>query len=412
MGGVRQRGGDKPDNEPGEHGSPAKRPRTGGLVGAVVSPIFNTVANQFTGLFPFINSRLKRQQDFDLKYESDRIEVDQYLSDLTALKHQEAGNEKLLEFAESQNNKPVSYVKVASTNSEKSFNRHRTWLKSLLKVVAGTGGDEAGATRQITKALVRHDREAVVAGLSEVGTCVVKPMDATSEAAMFADGNIASRKSRRRIRRHLRHQFGAGALAPERTVMALHEGHAPVKVRTAKYEKDVGETPEEIQHAIKNAAREIERLVTSVVEVEKILPEEALRIDVTSGGDHGQGALQLGIRLTIVVIDEKKLEDPDDDDDKSITLNSIVGEATCKKDNAAVLKLTLNDDFAEAMKAMVTGKLEMAIDEEGKVQVNFVPLPQQTAAKTLRVNLCVVSDLAFHGMVMGRESIQLLTRSI
>ena len=238
------------------------------------------------------------------------------MSDLTALKHQEAGDEKLLKFIESKNNKPITYVKVASTNSEKSFNRHRTWLKSLLKVVAGTGGDEAGATRQITKALVRHDREAVVAGLSEVGIYVVKPMDAISEAAMFADGNVASRTSRRKIRRHLRRQFGDGALAAERTVMALNEGHVPVTVSSAKYEKEVGETPEEIEYAIKNAAREIERLVTSVMEVEKILPEQVLRIDVTSGGDHGQGALQLGIRLTIVVIDEKKLEDPDNDDDK------------------------------------------------------------------------------------------------
>ena len=299
----------------------------------------------------------------------------------------------------------VTYVKVPFTNSEKSFNQYCTWLNPLLKVVARIDGNEAGATHQITRTLVPHDRQAVVAGLTEAEMKIVQPMDPISKVAMWAAARVASRKSRRMCWRHLRHQLGEGAFAAEQTVMvmALNKGYVPAETSSAKYEKEDGKTPDDIPYSIKDAAQEVDRLATSVMEVDN-LPGQVRRIDVTSGGDHGQGALQLGIHVTMVVTNEKKLEDSDNDDDKSITLQSIVAEAICKKDNAAILKLAVNDSFVASMRDMATSNLKMARDEQGKVQGTLAPLTRQSTATTLKVNLYVTSDIAFYGMAMGRES--------
>ena len=67
----------------------------------------------------------------------------------------------------------VSYVKVPSTNTEKSFNCHSTLIDSLVRVVAGTDADESGATHQITKARVRPDMQVVVSGLKEMEIKIV-----------------------------------------------------------------------------------------------------------------------------------------------------------------------------------------------------------------------------------------------
>ena len=130
-------------------------------------------ANPFLGLYPFINARLNCQEGFDLKNDSDREELDKFLSEFTSLKHSEGGDDKLLQFKDSGNAKISYYVKVPSTSIKKSFNHHSTLINPLLKVVAKTDADEAGVTRQITKVLVRCDIEAVVAGLEETKLKIV-----------------------------------------------------------------------------------------------------------------------------------------------------------------------------------------------------------------------------------------------
>ena len=55
-----------------------------------------------------------------------------------------------------------------------------------------------------------------------------------------------------------------------------------------------------------------------------------------------KGAFQRGIRVAMVVKDEVQLKTPDEDDDKAVTVDSIVAEIICKKDNAKMLELTIN----------------------------------------------------------------------
>ena len=100
-------------------------------------------------------------------------------------------------------------------------------------------------------------------------------------------------------------------------------------------------------------------MVEAMLQANDILPRHILRIDVTTGGDHGKGAFQQGIRLTLVVKDEVELKNPDDDDEKAVTVDSIVAEVICKKDNAKVLELTINSQLFEALSEIADGKLEI-----------------------------------------------------
>ena len=78
--------------------------------------------------------------------------------------------------------------------------------------------------------------------------------------------------------------------------MALNDGHVPFHIGAEKYDKGDGEKQERIEYSIRHAAREVERLTSSIMEVNNILPSHVRRIDLTTGGDHGKGALQLGIQ--------------------------------------------------------------------------------------------------------------------
>ena len=92
-----------------------------------------------------------------------------------------------------------------------------------------------------------------------------------------------------------------------------------------------------------------------------ILPLNVKRVDVTTGGDHGQGALQHGVRVTVVTTEETVLERSGNDDRHAITVESIFAEVICKKDSAAILKLTINDQLVEAMREISESKLEMVV---------------------------------------------------
>ena len=85
----------------------------------------------------------------------------------------------------------------------------------MLDTLSSRDSDRAGAIQRLTVALMRRDRSAVTAGLKQMNTHVVEPMDAVSEAAMWKNGLVPSRKSRRTLCRHLRHHLGRDIFQPE-----------------------------------------------------------------------------------------------------------------------------------------------------------------------------------------------------
>ena len=101
--------------------------------------------------------------------------------------------------------------------------------------------------------------------------------------------------------------------------------------------------------------------------------------------------------------DEVELKNPDDDDEKAVTVDSIVAEVICKKDNAKVLELTINSQLVEALSEIADGKPEMTPTMPGKIKCTIIPQAQPTHNVAVWINLYVVSDLAFYGTVLGRE---------
>jgi len=110
------------------------------------------------------------------------------------------------------------------------------------------------------------------------------------------------------------------------------------------------------------------------------------------------------VRVTVVMTEERVLECLDNDDKHAITVESIFAEVICKKDSAAILKLTINNKLVEAMQEISESKLEMAVGGMRDTQCKFMSLTRVSTNTCCKVNLYVVFDLAFDGMVLGREN--------
>ncbi|KAL7524102.1 hypothetical protein ACHAXR_002598, partial [Thalassiosira sp. AJA248-18] len=251
--------------------------------------------------------------------------------------------------------------------------------------------------------LFRRDPTAVVDALKESGVEVVKQIDAVSEAAMYKAGGVKSRTHRRQMRQHLRFHFGKNVVVSERELMKLSKGHSGVEIGHYMHDKNDGEKPERIEYSTKNMAREVEVQTACMMEANELLPDDIERIDLVTGGDHGKEALQQGLHVTITTMDGVDREGHDEDDPHSFTYELIVAEAICKKDNAKIMENTINKGLTPAMKEIVESKLAVEVGEGGNITCRFLPLASETTLKTFKVELYVVSDLAFYGMALGRE---------
>ena len=76
-----------------------------------------------------------------------------------------------------------------------------------------------------------------------------------------------------------------------------------------------------------------------------------------------------------------------------------------KKDNAAILKLTINDKLVEVMHEIAESKFETTVDGTRSTQCTFVSLTNVSTKKCLRASLYVVLDLSFYGIFLRRESV-------
>lgn len=212
-----------------------------------------------------------------------------------------------------------------------------------------------------------------------------------------------SRSRRRKIRQHLRYHLGNHIFGPEKNIMLLCEGDTAVSTFTVPFSKVSGEKPEMIRCSIKNMAREAEEQIGRCMSYAKMKPQHVERIDLVTGGDHGQGALQQGVKCTITTSDGVELEGHDDDDIHSFSLQMIIAEAICGKDTGELLKATPNDKLSAGMKEIADEKLTMTVTDGDEVRCRFVLANESTEAVSLKVIIYVVSNLAFYGMILGRE---------
>ena len=219
------------------------------------------------------------------------------------------------------------------------------------------------------KRLILKDPNAVKEALKESGMDLVEQIDTTMEASMFKAARVKSRTARRVLRCHLRHHFGMKVFASEGKLMKLNQGYTDAYIDIIYYDKNDGKKAEKMEYAMKDMAGEVEHQTACIMESNIILPGYLRRIDLTTGGDHGQGALQQDVQVTIILDDDIEIDDHDEDDKHLLTyeLIIIIAEVICKKDNAEIMKLIINTQLSEAMKEIAKYKLALSIGSTGAV---------------------------------------------
>jgi hypothetical protein len=154
-------------------------------------------------------------------------------------------------------------------------------------------------------------------------------MSAINEAAMWMDGNVMNRKQHRILRKHLRKQFGKKSFVSERAFEMLGEGHTEVFTAEVPYDKGDGERPEILKVMQKNMANELIAQLSRFMISKDFTFADIEQIDVMAGGDHGQGAFQVGAKVVIVL---KNADEP------GTRFEIWVAEVICKKDNSEVIR--------------------------------------------------------------------------
>ena len=136
-----------------------------------------------------------------------------------------------------------------------------------------------------------------------------------------------------------------------------------------------------------------------------MLPEDIERIDIIAGGDHGKGAFVAGARIVVKLADNAK--SAKGDDVQSFSFEISVAEIICRKDNAEILELTIKDELTKGLDTLATEPLHFFLDATNKIQCSVGTnnlAPANGDVCTHNANMYIVGDLAFYGMILGKES--------
>ena len=91
-----------------------------------------------------------------------------------------------------------------------------------------------------------------------------------------------------------------------------------------------------------------------------VSPEDIIRIDIITGGDHGKGAFVAGARI-VVALDEQATSDGKKIDSFSFEIS--VAEIICRKDNADILSKTIKDELTKGLDTLASNKLHFFLNE-------------------------------------------------
>ena len=214
---------------------------------------------------------------------------------------------------------------------------------------------------------------------------------------MFKAGNVTAREQRRMIMRHLRHHFGQGCFEPEYKVQMLCDGHTEVKHGSIEYAYEDGEQKESIEYTYKNVVNETIAQLTRHLQALHVTPDMVKSIAVISGGDHGKGAFIAGSRI-VVTLNDTAIET----DNNLICSEIYVAEIICRKDNADILSKTIRGYLTYGLRTLAQNKITTKLDNQGLIVCSLV---EQTVncIHAVKVTMYVVGDLAFYGMILGKE---------
>ena len=82
-----------------------------------------------------------------------------------------------------------------------------------------------------------------------------------------------------------------------------------------------------------------------------VSPEDIIRIDIITGGDHGKGAFVARARI-VVALDEQATSEGEKIDSFSFEIS--VAEIICRKDNADILCKTIKDELTKGLDTLAS----------------------------------------------------------
>ena len=205
--------------------------------------------------------------------------------------------------------------------------------------------------------------------------------------------------------KHLRKHFGKHCFEPEYKVQMLCDGHTTVTSKSIEYAYEDGGIEETIDYSFKNMADETAAQLSRQLNSKGIHPDRIERVDVVHGGDHGCKAFIAGSRISVILSKNNNTTDDDEDEVKheSFSFEISVAEILCRKDNAEILTLTIKNDLTKGLKTIAEEHLNITVDDQNKVVCSFGEASTDAAFLSIKPHLYVVGDLAYYGMILGKE---------
>ena len=322
--------------------------------------------------------------------------LDKLIAQAIGLKQNLSKDPLSFEYYDYKKRQKTSYVRVHRNRTDSSFFRRTDWLQRILEI--NGMGEPFKSAKRTAKFLKRKFEQAFNEFIKEEDMAP-DPMDAVEIASMFKAGGVTSRPCRRGLMCVLRNHFGKNAFAPEYKVQLLCEGHSPVMTGSFEHAYEDGAVKETITYSQKNVAAEAVAQLTRQLRSRNFVPSDVERVDIITGGDHGLGAFVAGSR--IVVIADERRQDDDGRPIESFSFEISVAEILCRKDNAKILSESIKDELTKGLEQLATSEINFYLSSEGEIDCALVDESREMSVKP---NLYVVGDLAFYGMVLGKES--------
>ena len=141
-----------------------------------------------------------------------------------------------------------------------------------------------------------------------------------------------------------------------------------------------------------------------------IIAQQFTKLDIIIGGDHGQKAFRLSLKVILKREGNKKIDE----------FVANIGEVDCKKDTSSVLRNTIFGYINERLKKIVKyttnasgriisdGTLFVIRQPSGEEYFSFEkptdPLEVLVPEKAVDLRVFVTGDLAFYATVLGMEN--------
>jgi hypothetical protein len=107
----------------------------------------------------------------------------------------------------SSNNKPLTYVRVPTASTDRSFQNSKEWLDCAIRISGSKHNDTFESACRIAKHLVSFYKDSVIAALESQHIPICKPMSATEFQAMLTASKING-AGERELKKHLKAHLG------------------------------------------------------------------------------------------------------------------------------------------------------------------------------------------------------------